>query len=104
MMHGLDILEVLIVGLDIGIVDIIGSICLREKELQLAALGIDIVMAACAQMFYQGARLAVDIDLDAVDIAVAEVGNRKVNHAVSAQEGECSDGTIILEAFHPNVS
>ena len=37
-------------------------------------------------------------------IAVAEIGNREINHAVSSKEGKCADGTILLKSCHFLVS
>ena len=41
--------------------------------MQAAALGVDVVVAACADMLDKRARLLVDIDLNAVNTAVAHV-------------------------------
>ena len=57
----------------------------------LSALGIDVVMPSCSDMLDQRTRFSSDIYLDSVDTAVGHIGNRKVNHAISSQKGECRD-------------
>jgi hypothetical protein len=104
MMHPIDVFQVFQIVFDIGIVDIIAGVGVGEEQLKLAALGIDVIMTAGADMVHQRAWLAVDIHLNPVDAAVAHIGNGKVDHTISAQEGEGSDRTVILKSLYPDVS
>ena len=68
-----DVFHIFKVGSDIRIVKVIYCACLAEQQMQAAALGVDVVVAACTDMLDKRARLVVDIDLDAVNTAVAHV-------------------------------
>ena len=46
---------------------------------------------AGSDMTNQRLRSSADVYLNPVDAAVGHIGNREVNHAVSAKEGECGD-------------
>jgi hypothetical protein len=48
----------------------------------------------------QRAGLGADINLNIVDSAVAEVGNREIDYTESAEEGESADGAVILHALY----
>ena len=102
--HLLDLLNIASEGLDICIVNFIGHGLIREKDLNLSTLGVNVVMAACPDVLYHGTGHGSDINLDVIDIAVAEIGNREIDHAVSSKEGKCADGTIVLKSCHFLVS
>ena len=92
MMHFFDVLQIFIIGSNIGIIDCISLICIREKNLQLTALGVDIIMTSGTDMGNQCTGFFLYIDLDTVNAAVAQIGNREVDNTISAQEREGSDG------------
>ena len=73
-MHSADDVEVDSVRGNIRIVDFVDPAVLVEKELEFAAFGVDIVNTACSEMFSKGARVLADVDLNAVNIAVAQIG------------------------------
>jgi hypothetical protein len=57
-------------------------------------------MTTCAKVFDERTRFAVSINLNTVNVAVAQIGNRKVNYTISSKKGESTDRTIILKAFY----
>ena len=61
-------------------------------------------MAARPDVFHQGTRLLVRVNLDIFNPAVAHVGEREVNHAVSAKEGKRANRTVILQSLHMDVA
>ena len=58
------------------------------------------LVTAGADMRYQRAGLLGDINLDVIDSAVAEVGDREIDHTESAEEGESADRTIVLHTIN----
>ena len=88
---------------DVGVVDIAGGVRLREQNLNVAALRVDVVAARAADVFGQGTRVLADIDQNAVDVAVAHIGNRKINDAVAAGEGERADRAVCLKPLYMHV-
>ena len=61
-------------------------------------------MTSCSNVFYNGTRFVIDINLDTVNIAVSHVGDREVNDSVSAKEGKRADRAIILHTIYINIS
>ena len=61
-------------------------------------------MTAGSEVFYQRTRFSSCVNLNTVDAAVAHVGDREVNNAVSSHEGESADRTIVLHAIYLNMS
>ena len=100
----LDVLHVVHVGGDIRVINRIRDVRLGEKHVQVPALGVDVVMAARPDVFHQGTRLLVRVNLDIFNPAVAHVGEREVNHAVSAKEGKRANRTVILQSLHMDVA
>ena len=103
-MHFFDAFQVLIVSSDVCVVDVVSLTCVGEKDLQFTALGVDVVMTTGTDMGNQCTRFLLYINLDTVDITVAQIGDREVDNTVSAQERESSDRTIILESLYPDIS
>ena len=50
-------------------------------------------------MLCERARVLADVDLDAVDAAVAQVGKREIDNAISAEEGERTDRTVFFKTL-----
>ena len=99
----LDGLHVEHIRTDVAVIGAVRAHVLRGQDMQLPAFGIDVVMTSCAQMLDQRTRVGLDINLDAVHAAVAQVRDREVDHAVTAQKGECGDRTIILHALDQDI-
>ena len=98
--HALDDLVILQKTCDIVIVDRLGIVDLREQQLQLPSLGVDIVMTSRPDMLRDGTRAGAHIDLDLVDPGIAHIGYGEVDHTVSPEEGECPDRPVIMQSFH----
>ena len=82
----LDAVQVLHVGFHVCAVDIADLRGLGVHNVQLAALGVDVVVASGAEVLGQGTRFLADIDLDVVDAAVAHIRDREINDAVTSEE------------------
>ena len=82
----LDAVQVLHVGFHVCAVDIAYLCGLGVHDVQLAALGVDVVVASGAEVLGQGTRFLADIDLDVVDAAVAHIRDREINDAVASEE------------------
>ena len=95
-----DIVDVREQCVDICVVDGIDQLFVGNDDLDSAALGVDVVVTAGADVGYQGAGLLCDINLDIIDSAVAEVGDREIDHTESAEEGESADRTIVLHTIN----
>ena len=95
-----DIVDIREQRIDICVVDRIDQFLIGNDDLDSAALGVDVVVTAGADMRYQRAGLLGDINLDVIDSAVAEVGDREIDHTESAEEGECADRTIVLHTVN----
>ena len=54
-------------------------------------------------MFDKRTWFSSDIYLNTFDSAVAHVGDREVDDAVSAEERESADGAVFFQAFYPDV-
>ena len=85
-MNCFDALQIGVVVVDIGVIDIIVIIVLLEEKLKFAALGVDIVMTSCSKMFYNRTGFIIDIDLNTFNVAVGHIGDREVNDSVSAKK------------------
>jgi len=72
--------------IDIGVVDRIDQFLVGDDDLDLTALGVDVVMTAGTDVCDQGPGLFGDINLNIINTAVAQVGNRKVDHTEPAEE------------------
>jgi hypothetical protein len=96
----LDVLKVLIHSPDVGVVDVVYLLLCRRKDLQSAALGVDVVVTARSDMSDKGTCLAGNINLLVNDAAVAQVRNREVDDTISSQEREAADRTIILKTVY----
>jgi hypothetical protein len=57
-------------------------------------------VAARADVLDDGAGIRVNIDLDAVDITVAQIGDREIDDPVSAEERKSPDGTEFIHPLH----
>ena len=57
-------------------------------------------MTAGADVGDQRTGLGADINLNVIDSAVAEVGNREIDYTESAEEGESADRAVILHALY----
>ena len=86
MMHFFDAFHIFVIGSNIGVVDIVSLVAVSEKNLQPSALGVNVIMTSGADMGNQSSWFLFHVDLNAVNAAVAQVGNREVDHTVSAQE------------------
>ena len=75
----LDVFKVLIHSPDVGVVDGVYLLLCRRKDLQSAALGVDVVVTACSDMSDKGTCLAGNVNLLVNNAAVAQVRNREVN-------------------------
>ena len=95
-----DVVDVREEGIDICVVDRVDHVLIGDDDLDSAALGVDVVMTAGADVSDQRAGLGADINLNIVDSAVAEVGNREIDYTESAEEGESADGAVILHALY----
>ena len=60
-------------------------------------------MASGSEMLGQRTRFSADIYLDMLNAAVGQVGNREIDHTVTAEEGKCSDGAIGLHPVDPDL-
>ena len=69
----LDVLKVLIHSTDVGVVDVVYLLLCRRKDLQSAALGVDVVVTACSDMSDKGTCLAGNVNLLVNNAAVAQV-------------------------------
>ena len=96
----LDVLKVLIHSPDVGVVDVVYLLLCRRKDLQSAALGVDVVVTACSDMSDKGTCLAGNVNLLVNNAAVAQVRNREVDDTISSQEREAADRTIILKTVY----
>ena len=74
------------------------------KDLETSSFGVDVVMTSGSEMFYERAGFASDIALDMVNSAVVLVVYRKIDDTVSVDERKCSDGSVVLHHFHPDIS
>ena len=88
---------------DIGIVHIDPFAADRRDDLQPAALGIQIILPAIAQMLHQRTRIALHEHLDLIDAAVAHVGERKIDQAVASQIRERGDRAVFPHALHMHI-
>ena len=71
----------------------------------MTAFGVDVVVTTSANMLDQGTGLIIiHVYLDPIDITVAKIGDRKVDHTVSSKERESTDRTKILKSFYKDVA
>ena len=103
-MHSFNAFHVFHESCDIIVVIIIVHSGFGKQDMQFSSFGVDVVMTACSQMFCKGTRFSADIYLYSFNSAVAHIGNRKIDYTVASQKGKGTDGTVGLQAFHPNVS
>ena len=94
-MHTFDHFDVFQIACDICVINIIFRAVLCKKNLQSAFFGVDVIMTAGSQMFYQRTGFTSYIYLNMINIAVAHIGDRKVNDAVTSKERKCCDRTVI---------
>ena len=87
----LDMLQICQIRFDICVVIIVLLLGICKHHLYISALGVDIKVPAGSDMTNQRLRSSADVYLNPVNAAVGHIGNREVNHAVSAKEGECGD-------------
>ena len=95
-----DIVNVREESIDVGVVDRVDHVLIGDDDLDPAALGVDVVMTAGADVGDQRTGLGADINLNVIDSAVAEVGDREIDHTESAEEGESADRAVILHALY----
>ena len=100
LLHSLDHLEVVHERGNVRVVNVVDAAVLIEQELELASFGIDVVVLAVAQMLRKRTRILADIDLNAVDAAVRQIGYREIHHTVSPEEGEGADRAVILHSLY----
>ena len=79
------------ISFDICVIVILILLRICKYHLQISALGINVVMSSGSDMLYQRTWFSSDIHLNSVNTAVGHIGNREVNHTISAQEGEGRD-------------
>ena len=71
----------------------------------MTTFGVDVVVTSCANMLDQGTGLIIiHVYLDPVNITIAKIGDREVDHTVSSKERESTDRTIILKSFYKDVA
>ena len=102
-MHALNMYQILVEAAISVLYISLAELFSEKRSCSPPLLEVDVVMTAGSHMLYQRAGILAGVKLNAVNAAVAHVGNGKIHGAVSAKEGECADGTIVLQSLHMDV-
>jgi len=94
----LDVLHVEHEVRHVVIVDLRCEVLLAVQDAQTAALRVDVVVQAGAQMLDQAARLLLAVDLDLGDAGIGHIRENEVDDAVAPHEADGRDRTVIVQA------